>query len=234
MNILKVIPARAILLLGLVTLSTAAFGYQSVIDTGEIIPEGTFKMGGEVQFAGGDFSGTNELIRLDAGVNDSSNVRAILGTGSMSFNGALYYKYVPVPDIGNQPALGLTTGFEYGYYNPYNEFSLETKPMISKKLHTVEAGALTPYLAVPVGVTFGTDRTRLFTQLAVGTYWQPETTGQFSFYGELGFNIANAFDYVSFAFAYNFDRGAAAPRPDLKPRRSAPLNSKPAVQSHEI
>jgi hypothetical protein len=228
--------AKTIAILSLSLISTSALCYQSVIETGEIIPPGAFKIGGEVQFAGGDFSGTNELVRMDAGVNDSSNVRAILGTGSMSFNGALYYKYIPVPDIGNQPAVGLITGFEYGYYNPYNEFSIETKPLISKKLHTVEAGAITPYIAVPVGVTFGTDRSRLFAPLAVGSYWQPETTGNFSFYGEFGFNIANAFDYVSFAVAYNFDGSVSTnSAPQMKPgRRAAPKETHQGVESHDL
>jgi hypothetical protein len=87
-------------LLALLFSFSSAHAYYSVMDTGKIIPTGKYRIIAGPQFiTTGHNDGTNISGRFDAGVGESTTLRATAGGG----NGDLFYtglfaKYIP--DVG--------------------------------------------------------------------------------------------------------------------------------------
>lgn len=178
--------------------------YYSTIDTGQILPKKSYRVSAEPQVMLGDSGGFNLAGRFDAGMTESSNVRLLLGTGKVSFQTGVFYKWVPIPDYENQPALGIMGGFLYGRKEDINTLSLRLHPIVSKTF-TFDYGSMTPYASLPVGASFRKDETVYPVQLALGTEWKTNDWDKLTFIGEVGLNIASAFSYVSVAAVLYFD-----------------------------
>jgi hypothetical protein len=151
-----------------------------------------------------DPNGLNLNAFFDAGVSDSSNVRAVLGFGSVSFNTGVFYKWVPIPDYENQPAIGIMVGGTWARYNGENYPSLRFHPIISKAFES-DIGRFTPYATTPFGITAGPKKNTFPFQLAAGTDWKPGGLEKMHFMIEMGLNLNEAFSYVSLAGVLYFD-----------------------------
>lgn len=192
-------------------ISLKSNAYFSTIDTGEILAPGVYRASAEPQInVTGPATGFDLTGRFDVGVNDSSNFRAELGFGAVAFESALYYKWIPIPDIDNQPALGVMLGTIYGRYSSNSYLSLRAHPIISKEFE-IDFGKITPYATIPFGVTSGPSTTYP-SQLEFGAELKPKDLNKWSFFTEIGFNINDSFGYVSAAVAYYFDDRAFVPR----------------------
>ncbi|MGE3975928.1 MAG: hypothetical protein AB7F59_15495 [Bdellovibrionales bacterium] len=180
-----------------------AYAYFSTMDTGDILPSGQYKLGVEPQYVS-DPSGLNLNSFFDAGVTESSNIRVVAGVGSVSFNTGLFYKWVPIPDYQNQPAVGLMVGGTWARYKSENYPSVRFHPIVSKAFDT-NIGLLTPFAALPFGITAGPSRNTYPMQLAVGSDWKPDGLEKVHFMVEMGLNLNEAFSYVSVASVIYFD-----------------------------
>ena len=179
--------------------------YFSTIDTGELIAPGHYQVGLEPQLILSNFSGLNAVGRFDAGINEDSNVRAILGFGKVDYQVGGFYKYVPFPDTRTQPAIGGEVGLLLARVNGNTENSIRLHPLVSKKLET-EVGDVTPYGSIPFGITWrSTGETLVPAQLVGGAELRPMNHKDLSFFAELGLNLNNAFGYISGAIAWRFD-----------------------------
>ncbi len=113
--------SSSLLALTLSLISSMAFGYNSIINTGNMTDPGTYKLGSELQFLTDDSSGANILLYLDLPTKSQSmDYRIKFGTGATDVNVNVAAKWIPVPDIQNQPALGLILDADWINEDDYN------------------------------------------------------------------------------------------------------------------
>jgi hypothetical protein len=193
------------LLIGLLG-ATPAQAYYSVIDTGELVAPDHYRASIEPQLILNNYDGANLVGRFDTGLDRDSSVRGLIGLGKVIEMGAMY-KFVPYPDIGQQPAIGGEAGVVFARVNGENQISLRLTPLISKKFDT-KYGGLTPYGSLPIGITSRPGETFVPVQIAGGAELRPDAFKNLAFYAELGINLNRAFSYLSVAVACEFDGSA--------------------------
>ena len=182
----------------------AAQAYYTTMDTGEIVQKGSYRLMTETNVVFNDLSGLNLVGKFDLGMNESSNFRFLLGGGAVGFQTGVLYKWIPIPDFENQPAIGILGGFVYARNEGVNYLNLRFHPLISKKFNT-SSGKFTPFAALPFGFTFTKEATKFPMQLALGTEWQPKSLKKLSFMLEGGFNLHESFGHIAFAALLAFD-----------------------------
>lgn len=189
--------------------SSPAFGYYSVLNTGDILPEGKYTATGETQFLM-DPGGINLGAKFDSGINESTGFRADLGFGKTDLSLGAFVKYIPYPDVEGQPAVGLNSGIIYATDAGINVFTVRFEPLVSKKFET-SFGHLVPYASVPVGLAHRSkrinneDKNDLAIQIVGGTEIKHRQLNGVKFMAEVGIDIDNAFSYVSLAGVFDFD-----------------------------
>ena len=183
-----------------------AFAYYSTIDSGELVVPNSYQVGIEAQGIMHEFSGMNFVGRFDAGINESSSVRGLLGFGKVDFQIGGFYKYIPYPDTPHQPAIGGEAGVIVSRFAGDNQIAVRLHPLISKKFQS-EVGDFIPYASIPFGVTFGKGPTVIPVQFVVGSEFRPLDLKNFSFFAELGIEVSKSFSYLSVAGAWRFDDG---------------------------
>jgi hypothetical protein len=181
-----------------------AHAYFSVIDTGDVIEPGRYQIGFEPQIIVTDYDGFNADGFFDVGLTEESSARAILGFGTVDYQIGGMYKWVPFPDVGNQPAIGGEAGVILARVKGDTQFSVRLNPLVSKKFET-EIGDLTPYGSMPIGFTTTPDETIVPIQLVAGSELVPLDMKNISFFAEIGMNVSKAFGYLSAAVAWRFD-----------------------------
>src|SRR5688572_21060473 len=95
----------AALLLSASLLAPMAHADYAVLDNGEIMKKGSFKLTGSAQ-ALTENAGINLSGRGDMGINEDFGVRALLGFGKTDLYAGGLVKWLPIPDTDNQPAIG--------------------------------------------------------------------------------------------------------------------------------
>lgn len=184
--------------------SVSSFAYYSTFDTGELVKEGRVEALLETQFVTDNNSGMNLNARADYGLNDESSFRALLGFGATDFQIGGFYKWVPIPDYKDQPAIGLSAGVMYARYSGENELALRLHPFLSKKFE-IDHGMLTPYAALPVGLRSFDGENQVPIQFQLGTRFKHNDIKHIAFNAELGFNVKDAFTYISFGAVFALD-----------------------------
>lgn len=200
---------QKILLLALsVFFGLPAHAYYSVMDTGQIMDPGQFKLTPELQFVTQD-GGANVGADFDAGLTDSSGLRAQIGGGDTDFYLGGFYKYMPYPDIDNQPAIGFNTGLVFAHDAGASDMTVRFEPLISKKFFG-DFGAITPYGSIPLGwqhrsaEIYVNDHDNFTIQVAGGAQLDLKTIPNVGLMMEVGINVQKAFNYVSFGAAWTF------------------------------
>jgi hypothetical protein len=197
--------SAAVALVSSLFVSLPAQAYFSVIQTGDLVPEGSFQVVLEPQIITTRYDGLGLNLKLDAGVDNASSIRGIIGVGDkMEFEVGAMYKYIPFPDTQNQPAIGFEAGGIYARTKDEGEVSLRFNPLVSKRFEA-EIGDITPYASVPLGVTFRDGDTLWPVQLALGSELRMLNVPQLAFFGEFAVNLHEAFGYISLAAAWQFD-----------------------------
>lgn len=190
-------------LLGLfLLLPVKAMALNTVLDTGEIIEPGNYELGVQTQFLTDDPSGVNFAGHVYLPVNSAWNLRFHAGTGSTDFNLGGGAKWIPIPDINQQPAIGGIMEIEWASDDNFDYLTARVAPLVSKMFRW-EYGGMTPFAAVPVGLRYlidrpeGAKRTDVFVQLALGVELDFEAFDNFSVIGEGGFDLKDSFTYFS-------------------------------------
>ena len=192
------------IVLAALTLSQNSWAYYSTMDTGDLIAPNKYRVGAETQFITDEDSGVNIIGRFDKGFNDEMNFKAELGFGTTDFHLGGYVKWIPIPDYENQPAIGVTSGLLFAQYDSETEISIRIHPMISKGFD-VEFGRLTPYASAPTGLrTFDGD-TDIPLQVNFGSDVYFQELQYWHFKAEVGFDVSEAFTYISFGASLDFD-----------------------------
>lgn len=185
--------------------SAHAFAYNSIIQTGDVVEPGAFQAALVPQAILSRYKGVGLDALLDVGVDNGSSVRGLIGVGdSVDFEVGGLYKYIPFPDTERQPAIGGEVGVVLARAGGKSEIDLRFNPLISKKLET-EVGDVTPYASIPIGIALRDGDTLVPIQLVAGAELRLLSTPNLSFFLESGFNLYQAFGYISGALAWRFD-----------------------------
>lgn len=188
----------------------ASAGYYSVLDNGEVLESGRYKAIGDAQVLTED-GGLNLGGSFEMGFDEEFGLKGLLGFGDTDFFAGALFKWMPIPDIENQPAIGFNTGILWGKDEDVNDMTIRWEPIISKRL-AIEQTIFTPYLSLPVGVRFrdSSDRnvdedTKMTFQMVVGSQLQLEMWKNLQFIGEIGFDLDQAPGYLSVGAIMYFD-----------------------------
>jgi len=190
------------------TLASPAHAYLDVLDTGEITKPGTFKLTGDLQLLT-DIGGANVGGIFDMGFQDEFGVRTLFGTGRTNFYVGGLFKWMPIPDIEGQPAIGFNAGLIYGSMDHNRDLTFRFEPLLSKKF-TTDSVLFTPYISLPVGLRSRDSRdlgnsNDLTWQLVTGTQMQVEKWKRLQFVGEIGLDLGQAPSYISVAAVFYYD-----------------------------
>ncbi|MBT4762666.1 MAG: hypothetical protein HOO06_13290 [Bdellovibrionaceae bacterium] len=194
------------LIFTLFLIPSVSWAFYTHHDTGEILKVSQYKLGLGTQIITDPktYSGTGFFGYLDSGLDDGANVRVNLGVGSEVFHTGVFYKWVPYPDYGEQPAMGIRIGASYSRYNGESEISLRAHPFVSKKFKT-EFGDIDAYSALQLGIRGYKDSTTVPAQLSFGGELKTSYYDSTLFTGEIGVNMAKAFTYISIGIIFYVD-----------------------------
>jgi hypothetical protein len=163
-------------------------------ESAEILPISTYRLGAAPQFYLSDGGGLNVIGYVDAALTDSTSMRVQAGGGEIDFFTGASFKWVPIPDYENQPAIGLKVGANFGREGDKTLTSVQLSPLVSKKVET-DYGLLIPYTSLSLSRTSVRGETSTGFQVVGGTEWlHPDT--HFQFGAELGLEAKDSYSYL--------------------------------------
>ena len=196
---------RFLILLGLIFMAASAHaGYLAVGESGELVPENTYRAGVAPEFIFNEGGGTNIDALLDYGYNDSTSFRVQAGAGKVDFHMGAGVKYVPFPDVDNQPAIGVKGSVWYARYQDDNIFTVQVAPLVSRKVQT-EQGQFVPYAAIPINFNSGSHHNDTGSQFALGSDWQNPDWPNVFFNADLALNMSHSFSALTLSASFPFD-----------------------------
>lgn len=205
MRVFNTCSARLLSLpLTLLLISSTASAYLTIGESAELPPANFYQIGFEPQFFTNAGGGTNVSGFFDAPFTDASSGRLWLGAGIIDFNVGATYKYVPFPDVDNQPGIGFRAGGFFSRKSSENFLTLQLAPIFSKKVNT-ENGLFIPYTAVSVNVTNTKERNFTGTQFVLGSEYKTPEIPHMHFGLEAGFELNDSYSYISGTVTFPFD-----------------------------
>lgn len=189
--------------------ASQAFAYYDVLDTGEVMAKGNYKITGATQVITSNGSGLNVEGSFDAGFQDEFGVRALFGLGKTEYFLGGLFKWIPIPDIEGQPAIGFNAGIIYGQESTMRAMTVRFEPLVSKKFN-LQSTTWTPYASLPFGIRNenrddGSAGTNMAAQFVLGTQLEIQKWKKLQFMAEVGADLAKAFSHVSLAAVFYFD-----------------------------
>lgn len=196
----------------LISTGQMAKAHYSHMDTGEFLELGKYQFGAETQFVTSGNDGMNILLRARGGWTEELNWSALLGAGTTDFTLGGFVKWVPIPDLEEQPAIGVVGGLQiadFAYTErdrtlDGTEISLRAHPFMSKSLE-FESGRYTPYGALPMGWRNMDGANDFSIHMALGMAYKAPQWDQLSVIAELGMNLNQAFSYFTIGATVGFD-----------------------------
>lgn len=185
-----------------------SFAFFSLMDTGNLVKEGDYRILGEGQLLFDAPEGFNLNSRFSTGMGDDAEIQFEAGVGSVDFYLGAFYKWIPFPDTEEQPALGLRGGVTFADYNGYSTYGFNVTPLISKNFDT-NIGYFAPYSGLILGLQKNTFESFFSMQLAIGLQWRPnewdfQSLKDFNFLLEYAVEVDDSFNHLSLGAAYNF------------------------------
>lgn len=195
----------ALLCLSAILIAPQAFAYLSISESAEVMSPGLYQFGVEPQILTNKGGGTNLNAFFDAGINESTSARMLIGVGAVDFNAAASVKYVPFPDVDQQPAIGIRAGAGFARDEGINLLNFQAGPIVSKKLEVDNFGNLTPYVGIPMTFTIAKDRNYNSANFVFGAEAKSSEMPELTFGGELGFELKESYSYISLFLTYPFE-----------------------------
>ncbi|MEK6772768.1 MAG: hypothetical protein AABY64_02400 [Bdellovibrionota bacterium] len=179
-------------------------GYLTIGESGELVKPQSYRIGAAPQFLTNEGGGMNVQAFLDAGWTEEMTSRFSFGVGKVDFNIGASLKYIPFPDVGDQPAIGVKATGYFARMASESITTLQLAPMISKKYQS-DNGLWIPYTAVAFNVGTFKDRSGLSTNFVIGSELQHPEAERFLFAAEVGFNLKDSFSWVAGFVSIPFD-----------------------------
>ena len=197
-------PAFAILaFIASISISMHAQAYYTFLDNGDILSDGQVEAAGGVQIGGGDLDGSNILGHLDLPYNNESNMRIGIGAGETDYFASFLFKYSPIPDVDQQPALGVVAGATVATDEGDALVALHLK-LFGSKIFETEIGRLNAYSAISASFLTYDGETSNPGHLIFGSEWKKEASSQHAISAEVGLDVVDAFGYIAAVYTFNF------------------------------
>lgn len=187
-----------------ILMSSSAFAFFNISETGEIVPRGQYRLGAGPQLRISDGGGLNLTAFIDSGIDESSSWRAFVGMGDVDFYTGASVKWVPFPDFDHQPAVGFRASATIGRDSDESTTALKIEPLISKKME-IDYGLLTPYAAVSLVSWDHKKETKLGQMVTFGSEFKSNEIQDFQFGSELGLNFKDSISYIYGYVIWSFD-----------------------------
>lgn len=202
-KLIKILKVSIVFLTALI-LSRTSMAYLSIGETAEVLPEGYYKFGLQPQLVVSDGGGFNMGAYIDANLQNGIDGRLEIGGGETEFWTAGTVKWVPIPDVDRQPAVGFRGGLSFARDGGSDATHLLLAPIISKKADT-RYGEMVPFIALPLSVPVINTKKSSATgvQLAVGAEWFQNKDVNYGI--ELDLNLSKSFSAVSAFISFPFD-----------------------------
>lgn len=179
----------------------SAHGFQDISESAELIPQGSQHIGFSPQFKVNRGGGSNIAVFVEAGTSESTSTRVTLEGGDVNFNVFTSFKYVPFPDVDQQPAIGIRGGIGVARSDDSNNLYFQGAPMVSKMMLT-EVGTFIPFVAIPFEYNSTKESNYTSNRFVIGSEFRTEEAPDARFGTELGLELNKSFSYISFFFTY--------------------------------
>lgn len=184
--------------------SLPAQAFLAIAESGELLPENGYQFGFLPQLQFNEGGGANVDAFLDAPFSDSTSFRAIAGAGTVDFHIGGSVKFIPFPDVDNQPAIGGKVAAWYLRDEGENRSILQFAPLVSRKFDT-DHGLFIPYLALSLNFMNTKSRNLNGTQFVVGSEWRNPDWPDLLTGAELSLNLKDTYSALSVWVAFPFD-----------------------------
>ncbi|MGK5083385.1 hypothetical protein WDW37_08760 [Bdellovibrionota bacterium FG-1] len=196
--------------LGVLVLSSSA--WSAVFNYPRFVTPGDFAIGLETDLTLTSGAGLGIEGRYTQGLNDLTNLSAIIGTGSgpRQFRVGAAGTFDFFPDIDKQPGIGLalqgiyiripTVGREDGSTETSGQVELSAIPYIHKSFVTGTGGEAEPFVAVPIGMGFANGQYRWLSSVVVGAGFKTSEKIRTSI--EFGIAVNHTESYLSAGVTY--------------------------------
>lgn len=192
-------------LLILVSTSCVQASYLSIGESGEILPaDKNYQVGLSPQLITNNDTGANIGTFLDAAWTDSLSSRFTLGVGVVDFYSGASLKYIPFPDVAQQPAIGIKASFWYAREGTENITTAHLAPMISKKFQSQDYGLFIPYTALGISLYELDGDSKTGTQFFIGTDWKAPALPDYNMSAEFAMDLEDSVSHISFFIALPF------------------------------
>ena len=196
---------KLILSLFTVAMSLSQASYLSIGESGEVLPaDKNYQVGLAPQLITNNDSGGNIGAFLDAAWTDSLSSRFTLGVGVVDFYTGASLKYIPFPDVAQQPALGVKASVWYAREETENITTVQIAPMMSKRFQTQEYGVFVPYTALGVSFYELAGDSKTGTQFFIGTDWKAPAFPEYNLSAEVAMDLEDSVSHFSFFIALPF------------------------------
>lgn len=186
-------------------LTTPIYGYLSIMESGEPVQAGDYHIGFAPQFVTDIDGASNAVFNLRTQINSGQDFSLQLGSGHTRIWSTIASRWVPIPDVQSQPALGIRYDITLAQQTNQSTGVFRLAPFISKRFRT-EAGHLEPYAYLPMGVAINNDQTQNLSSLTIGTQLQVEDLRPIYFYVESGINLKGTHSYFLVGIFSIFER----------------------------
>ncbi|UOF02206.1 hypothetical protein [Bdellovibrio reynosensis] len=185
-------------------LTSNAHAYLSIAESGELDPQGKYQVGVEPQLLTNKGGGANVNVFIDTAISESSSARVSMGAGAVDFNAFASFKFIPFPDVDNQPSMGFRAGAGIARDEEQNLLQLQFSPLVSKKFDT-EYGLAVPYLAVPFTFLNTKEENLVATNLSIGSEFHYVDWDQVTLGAEAGVDLNKSYSYISIFATFPFE-----------------------------
>ncbi len=181
-------------------------GIHSTLETGEIVDRIKANISTQWLINGG-YEGVGVMGHMEIPFSESSSWKVGLGRGTdinLQVDGS--WKWIPIPDYENQPAVGLLSGVTYIHCpcpNSPSAFGLYTHPIVSKKIRA-NFGTFNTYTGPLLGFMFNDNDTWYPIRLTLGSELIVDSMKNLGFTLEGSLNLNNSTNSVAFGIGYIF------------------------------
>ncbi len=166
--------ATVLALLGAIGGATPS--HAAVFFTPRFVQPDRFAVGGEFELTMTRNAGLGFTGKFTQGVNDLVNISGIVGVSSAgrAFRGGAQGLFDFFPDVDDQPGIGLAIQALYATVLGTGTFEASLIPYIHKVFQSKSA-RFEPYLALPLGVSFGNGSSGMFGVSVGNLFWSTKS-----------------------------------------------------------
>lgn len=182
-----------------------ATSHAGVFNLPNFIEVGSWAIGIEPEITLTSGAGLAGTAKFNYGLNELSNLQLSVGHGNgpRAFRAGAALTFDFIPDVDQQPGLGLAVQSLYVNTRSAPQVELTAIPYIHKEFDT-GAGFVDPFVSIPVGFSFevghNENNYRTIANVAVGASFRTNDT--FRYTVELGLAINNMDSYITGGVTY--------------------------------